>query len=408
MENQSSPYDVVVWIAAALLLMLGVGFVYSAYQVPINTVILSFCRIQLRLLAWLPGTRVAEYLAMMDARPLPELAAKLDFRGVMTVVRYVGRFVGVPMAGALLFMTRQSWSKMGLSHTFVREFDMKKLMQYNAMGSFPHMAPVAWRELDREPLDEGPWRMARQPLQWAVENHLILGPDNKPLPEKLFLDKRHLANIKSELLKPNKNRGVHLDRAAALKLFESHLGPAFTGVAALPEYQRGLAAVFMAFGHGDKTTAYALLNQMSLSFVEKGRSKIDPAKPDPAQEMELDITGADEVLAKYADSEALADNTHLHANFLHTWFHSLLEFARNKGVLEGSRFIWLRPTDRPLWYVLNQAGRDVPHTETAGEWAHYLAEEELGQAIEEPEVEEAFNALEEALIGDGWLPAGGA
>lgn len=408
MENQSSPYDVVVWIAAALLLMLGVGLVYNAKQVAIDSAVLSFCRMQLRLIAWIPGTRAAEYLAMMDSRPLSELAAKLDFHGVMTVVRYVGRFVGVPMAGALLFMTWNSWNKMGLSHKFVRKFDMTTLMQYNAMGSFPHMAPVAWRELDKESLDEGPWRMARQPLQWAVENNLLLGPDNKPLDENLFLDKRHLPNLKSESLKPNKNRGIHLDRTASLKLFENHLGPAFNGVEALPDYQRGLAAVFMAFGHGDKKAAYVLLDQMALSFVEKGRSKVDPAKPDPSQKMELDITGADEILAQYAGSEAVREYTILHASFLHTWFHSLLEFARNKGVLEGSRFIWLRPTDRPLWYVLNQAGRDVPHTETAGEWAHYLAEEELGQTIEEPEIQEAFNALEDALQGDGWLPTGGA
>ncbi len=48
----------------------------------------------------------------------------------------------------------------------------------------------------------------------------------------------------------------------------------------------------------------------------------------------------------------------------------LLIYAKRKGVLASSQFIWLRPYDRTLWYALNQIGGKATWAEAAGPWAH--------------------------------------
>lgn len=317
--------------------------------------------------------------------------------------RYVGTYLRWPVALIVGFMAVSAWRRGGSLNSV---FQMKTLMQHN-VKVIPHMAPVAWRDLDQEPVDSGPWRVGRQPLQWAVENELLVDGKGKPLKRTLFLNKVGIANLRSPLLKPDKNKEVNFDRDKALTLAKRHLGERFSGFASLPVHQQGLAAAFATFGAGDKKAAFALLDQMSLSFVEQGRNKDNPGKADPAQEMELDITGAAELFAKYGQDEELLYHTANHAIFVNTWFHALIEYARIKGVLECSRFIWLKPTDRLLWYVLNQVGRRSGWSESAGERAHYLAETALDQCIEDPEVTEAVNALQEALLAEGWLPSGG-
>ena len=47
--------------------------------------------------------------------------------------------------------------------------------------------------------------------------------------------------------------------------------------------------------------------------------------------------------------------------------------------------------------MLNTVGRQTPCTEIAGPYAHWLAEIEIGRRLSVPMVEEASNALEEAI-----------
>ena len=76
---------------------------------------------------------------------------------------------------------------------------------------------------------------------------------------------------------------------------------------------------------------------------------------------------------------------------------SLLRRARFYGVLPTAEFLWLKPIDRRLWYMLNSVGRQTPFTEVAGPFAHWLAETELTRPCLVPIIDEAVNALEGAI-----------
>ncbi len=76
---------------------------------------------------------------------------------------------------------------------------------------------------------------------------------------------------------------------------------------------------------------------------------------------------------------------------------SLLEGARQDGVVPSSEFLWLKPTDRRLWYMCNCVGRQTPYAEVAGPFAHWKAEKSMGRGSRAPMIDEAIKALEIAI-----------
>jgi intracellular multiplication protein IcmP len=76
---------------------------------------------------------------------------------------------------------------------------------------------------------------------------------------------------------------------------------------------------------------------------------------------------------------------------------SMMEYARNDGVLASAEFIWLKPLDRKLWFMLNCVGRQTPFCEVAGPVAHFKIEKRLRRPLKVPMIDEAVNALEAAL-----------
>ena len=76
---------------------------------------------------------------------------------------------------------------------------------------------------------------------------------------------------------------------------------------------------------------------------------------------------------------------------------SLLQASRDDGVVPSSEFLWLKPIDRRLWYVLNCVGRQTPYSEVAGPFAHWKAERAMKRKMLVPMVDEAIRALEIAI-----------
>ena len=76
---------------------------------------------------------------------------------------------------------------------------------------------------------------------------------------------------------------------------------------------------------------------------------------------------------------------------------SLLELARDDGVLAGAEFLWLKTIDRPLWYMLNSVGRRTAFPEVAGPFGHWMVEKRLRRPLKTPMVAEAIDGLEEAV-----------
>jgi intracellular multiplication protein IcmP len=109
-----------------------------------------------------------------------------------------------------------------------------------------------------------------------------------------------------------------------------------------------------------------------------------------------DFSVAKPTLKKYQNSELVQEVVNKHAYVL-TVMGSLLVAARNDGVVPSSEFLWLKPVDRRLWYMLNCMGRQTPYAEVGGPFAHWRAEKEMGRRCLVPMIDEAIRALEIAI-----------
>ena len=63
-----------------------------------------------------------------------------------------------------------------------------------------------------------------------------------------------------------------------------------------------------------------------------------------------------------------------------TYLYALLEHARRAGKIGTWSFIWLKPTNRVLYYVLNTAGRKTPHSEAGLAFSQLQFEERTARA----------------------------
>lgn len=406
-SNTDKSNDPLVLAIVLMAVLFFIGWWYQTNPRPVNMVLVGLVRAQLLLAGpFDPQARdIGQKLARLDP-------AGFTFGQILNQLSFAGRYTRWPVAAALLVLAVIAWRWRSIQADHRRTFNIQKLMG-EAAKMFPCVAPVANRKgsiLDEPPMS-GLWAVAQSPLHFAVRNGLLVDERGAPLPKELFLAADGQPNENSDVL-TGKVRAA-LDRDGARELFVAQLGPSFEVVSELPDHQKGLAAAFLAFGHGDKESAQDLLDGMSLSFRE-GR----PASPGgwswrfpfwlPARagsDCEVDIEGAEELLSRYADSPSAAPFVGHHASFVHVWFQGLLVFARKKGVLACSQFVWLRPMDRTLWYSLNQVGGRTAWVEASGADAHYKVEEALRQAVAEPMVDEAVVALEAALEDEGWLAA---
>ncbi len=206
---------------------------------------------------------------------------------------------------------------------FNNVFDTQKLRE-SEKDNWPQIIPVIKENLVDEDIDIGKWAMSPSPMQFAKKYNLIevLAPD---------------ANLKSYMRKKTEVR-VIADKAE--QVFAKQLGPVWRGLDRAPIHARALMAIFAAHCYQDKANVTKLIGQIARSSAED----------------KLDFSGADEVLKKHYQSKLVQQAMHSHA-YLYGVMASLLEVARTAGVLSSSDFLWLKPLDRPMWYIINTVGR---------------------------------------------------
>jgi intracellular multiplication protein IcmP len=158
------------------------------------------------------------------------------------------------------------------------------------------------------------------------------------------------------------------------------LGPYWSGFNNCPAHTSALAAVFIARMNRDRDAANNILKVISKTFIS-GKPDFSVAKP---------------ILKKYQNTEIVQEILNKHAYTL-TVMASLLNAARDDGVVPSSEFLWLKPIDRRLWYMLNCVGRQTPFSEVGGPFAHWRAEKEMGRRSLVPMIDEAIKALEIAV-----------
>ena len=122
-----------------------------------------------------------------------------------------------------------------------------------------------------------------------------------------------------------------------------------------------------------------------------------------AADGKLDCSGADELWKKHSKAKRVQTITEGHA-YEFTAFISALLFSREDGVMASSDFLWVKPIDRRLWYVLNHTGRQTPGVEVGGIFCHWNYEMALKRALSAPRVDTAVLALALAISEIIYVP----
>ncbi len=276
---------------------------------------------------------------------------------------YIGHYLQYPICFFLLVMAIVMF-KGHATMRFTKAYNMDTLAQQEK-NNYPQIAPVADLDLIAEDIMKGPWSMSQNPMQFARHEKLL---------------KVEQAQNTKQAWKSEGLAKATLIREQATQVFSTQLGPLWTGVNSLPPHTKALYAAFLARTEHDTDACRAYLGKLARTAA-KGQ---------------IDYSDTDELLKKYEKSKAATRAGQKHAYTL-TVMASMMTLARVDGVLASADFLWVKPLDRRLWYVLNCVGRQVCVPEVAGVFAHWFAEKEMGRALTVPMVEEAVNALEKAL-----------
>jgi hypothetical protein len=367
--------------------------------------------------------------------------AKVTNAQVMAQLNYAGRWYAWILALFVAYLGLKSWT-LSAADRFDRRLNMRSLL-VNNRGKHAAIAPILnWpKNILDEPPDSGPWKVARQPIQFVAEHGLFYDvrhkdqvdrpgkkddPAVEPIPANLLLGHDMLANPYSPVLDGQPAVFLHLKKTGTV--FRGQFGPLFTDFFHMPGYMQKLSLAFLYFGSEKKKKAFTLLDEMSVSFkppIEAGPAKWGlkypfytpgvPARNKP--QMNTNLGTSRNEIQNLLENEGARHFTDKHNKYMHLFVLSLYQYAREKGVLATAEFIWLRPLNRNLFYLLNNYGRRVAWTEVAGPWTYYKAEDELSRirgntgcrtvGNEEAEfndmIEEGVSALELAMYEEGWI-----
>jgi intracellular multiplication protein IcmP len=254
-----------------------------------------------------------------------------------------------------------------------KKFDMKSLARQE-QSNWPQIKIATKTDILNEDLDSGPWSMALTPMQFSKKNKLIAVE---------FADVSATEFSKAQAAQFK----VTLNRGRAERAFTAQLGRSWQGIENMAPHRRAVVAIFFARGNRDTKAASALVAQLAAS----------------AADGKLDCSGADELWKKQLKAKRVQEICAMHA-YEFTLFISALLFAREDGVVASSDFLWIKPVDRRLWYVINNVGRQTPGAEVGGIFSHWYYEVALKRALSAPRIEPAVEALNEALSNVIYIP----
>lgn len=286
----------------------------------------------------------------------------LAFQQVQEIFSYIGNVARYPIAAILGILSLVVFFKHPLL-TFKTVYTMEKLRK-SEKDIWPQINPTLNLDLVNTDIFELAWAMSDNPMEFAKKYRLI---EELPVPIDPFLAKRGLIEIQ-----------IIPDRARAV--FIKQMGPVLDDLNQLPIHTKALFAIFAAHAVNDLKGA----NELKLNIARSSAN----GKPD--------FKGAQALLKKHYNTKPIAKIFSQHA-YVYTMMISMLEYARTNGVLATADFLWLKPIDRPLWYILNSTGRHTPFCEVGGPFAHWKAEKAMKRKVVRPMVDQAIKALNEAV-----------
>lgn len=351
-DNSMAP----VWIMALLLITLFIIW-KSAHEYIVSAVFyLNVLQGKLVSLFVNDSRLTSEIYMMQTIDP-----RSVDWGKLVDSTYYVGTFIRYPVILILIILCLILY-RSDVTVRFRKTHSMKSL-SLQEQHNWPAIMPVLKQDLVSMDINSGPWAMAMTPLEFARKYNLLKKND-------VLLDDSL----------PGLEMTAGLRRGDAKRVFTLQLGPSWDGFDRCPLHIRALAAVFMARMNRDKAAATEILKSLDASYV-LGKLKADSVSS---------------VLNKYMKTEIVQERIVRHS-YLLTVLASLLEASRLDGVVPSAEFLWLKPTDRRLWYMLNCVGRQTSYVEVGGPFAHWKAEKAMGRSSRAPMIDEAIKALEVAI-----------
>jgi intracellular multiplication protein IcmP len=351
-DNSMAP----VWITVLVISTL--AFIWYLGHQHIVSFIFSLNIFQARLVNFFVGSAQLsnEVYLMQTLDP-----STVDWAQLVLLTRLVGNYVRYPIVvflaiAAIVLYKSNVTLKFRRSHNM---FSLRAQEQFN----WPAIMPVIKQDLINEDINKGPWAMALTPMEFARKYQLLKKDD-------VLLDNSL----------PGQEMTAGVRRGDAKRVFTLQLGPYWSGFEHCPPHARALAAVFIARMNRDRNAAVKILETIDKSYAQ--------GKPD--------YSIANSTLRKYQNAENVQAIINKHA-YLLTVMASLIQASRDDGVVPSAEFLWLKPVDRRLWYMLNCVGRQTPFSEVGGPFAHWKAEKAMGRRSLVPMIDEAIKALEIAV-----------
>ncbi len=351
-DNSMAP----VWLTILLFCTLGLlWYVGHAYIVAfVFSIITVFAEIVDLLLPTKPLAQEIYLMQTLDP-------AAVEWAQMILLLGLVGAYIRYPF-GFILAVLAVVLYRSDITQKFRRAHSMKTLRAQEQVN-WPSIMPIVKLDLANQDISVGPWAMALTPMEFARKYNLL---------------KKNDALVDTPL--PGMEWTAGIRRADAKRVFTLQLGPYWQGFDHCPPAARALAAVFMARMNRDRAAASAILVELDKGFAS-GRMNFDVAN---------------KTLNQYKNAENVQEVVSKHA-YLLTVMASLLKASRDDGVVASAEFLWLKPVDRRLWYMLNSVGRQTPFAEVGGPFAHWRAEQVMGRSALAPMVDEAIKALEIAI-----------
>jgi intracellular multiplication protein IcmP len=278
----------------------------------------------------------------------------VEFPALVKLSTAVGNYLRYPLTALMLIGAAILY--FGSAAAKLRCVFDAKSFRIAEQDNWPQIKPILGVDLVKQKLDEGPWAISLSPMR--------------------FCKKLNLLDVETR----NGKYAATLRRGAAYRILSLQLGPKWCGAERLPPYLKALFAICAARINEDKKSAENLLDQIAISSAGK----------------EFNFSGVDALMHKYMNSKKVVQITNLHG-YVTTVLASMLVGARAAGVLATAEFLWLKPIDRRMWYMLNSVGRPTAVAEISGAFAHWLAEKKIGLPLMVPMVEEAVRGLEVVL-----------
>jgi len=288
-------------------------------------------------------------------------ASQVDWGTLVNVTTAVGSYIRFFYIVILVILAFFLYQK-DLSHRFCKTYSMKSL-SHQEQENWPSIAPVLNQNLIEQDINSGAWSMSLNPMEFSKKYNILKQND-------ALLDPNS----------PGQEMTASVIKSEAKRIFTMQLGPLWRGFKNCQPHVMALAAIFLARMNRDRKAATQIATELSISFA-KGQ---------------IDYSCAYPVLEKYQTTKEALELEQMHA-YVYTFMASLIEKARQDGVVPSSEFLWLKPIDRRLWYMLNCVGRQTPFAEIAGAFAHWKAEKVMGRRCLTPMIDEAIKALELAV-----------